>query len=111
MGVGPASSIDPATSIGIRLSSSLIGCRTSVSGTATSTAFGDMSANVWVQIDVIRTGASSFQFYRNGALVSTHTTNIPSTQQMNFGFWLTNNSNGTQDIDYMGCVTNIPQRW
>lgn len=99
----PAAS--PSSCIGVRFSSSVLYCRCAAGGAATESTFTNgMAANTWVQIDVKRNG-SSFEFYRNGTLVQTISTNIPTTQGLAFGFHLTSSSIGSQDVDYMGYKT------
>lgn len=101
----------PNDAIGVTLSSSLLVCRTSVGGSATTATFtGGMATNTWVQIDVIRNG-SSYQFYRNGTLVQTLSTNLPDSAFLTFGVWITSNSTGRQDLDYLGCQQVYGNRW
>ena len=95
----------PNSCIGVYISSSTLYCRCANGGTATqSTLTGGMAANTWVQIDVTRNG-SNFEFRRNGTLVQTITTNIPTTNKMFFGVFLPSASVGNQDIDYLGMKT------
>ena len=85
------------------MSSSVLYCRCSAGGTATESSFtAGMAANTWVQIDVKKNGSGNWEFYHNGTLIQTITTNKPTTQGMYFGFFLSSSSNGAQSIDYMG---------
>ena len=101
----------PNNCIGVRLSSSTLYCRTANGGTATESTFTNgMAANTWVQIDVTRNG-SSFEFRRNGTLVQTISTNIPTTNKMAFGVFINNSSTGNVDFDYIGMQTKALTRY
>lgn len=106
-----SASASPNNCIGVRLSSSVLYCRTANGGTATESTFTNgMAANVWVQIDVKRNG-SSFEFRRNGTLVQTISTNIPTTTTMAFGVFINNSSTGNIDFDYIGMKTTTLTRY
>ncbi len=106
-----STSATPNNCIGVRLSASTLYCRTTNGGTTTeSTYTGGMAANTWIQIDVKRNG-SSFEFYRNGTLVQTISTNIPTTTLMAFGVFINSSSTGNIDFDYIGMKTKTLTRY
>lgn len=82
-------------------------CRTESGGTATTTTTSvDAADATWVKLGFKVTSTSKVEFYINGALVATHTTNIPTANMTIGAYTLSGSTTGTfaSSIDYVLCA-------
>lgn len=79
-------------------------CKTEASDTETSTDSGaDMVNDTYVNLALKVSGTSAVEFFVNGALVATHSTNIPTTELAPAAFSLSGDNLGTRvtTLDYI----------
>lgn len=79
-------------------------CKTEKNGTETSTDSGvDMVDDTYIVLSIAVEGVDAVRFYINGALVATHTTNIPTTELTVAAMSLSGDNLGTRatTLDYI----------
>lgn len=79
-------------------------CETRLSGTATSNSGPAITYGNWYELKIIRNGSGNYEFYINGTLQFTNTTNLP-TGALECGVYCYDSTNTNHvDIDYIGVI-------
>lgn len=80
-------------------------CMTRSSGNVTDNTGPSITYNTWYELKIIRNGSGNFEFYVNGTLQFTNSTNLP-TGNLECGVYCYEGNNTTNyvDIDYVGVI-------